>query len=79
MFPSVLPWTPRSEPPQHLQNSPFRRQIRNQREQGRASGIKFEAAPGPVQLKLRMRDACVWLRQFKLRTLATWSPDWQIS
>eukprot|EP00969_Alexandrium_andersonii_P134349 5943466-Alexandrium_andersonii.AAC.1 len=46
-----------SETPRSLQNCPFRRHIRNQREQrrrmhpSRASGINLEAAPGPEQFE----------------------------
>eukprot|EP00969_Alexandrium_andersonii_P151698 6707775-Alexandrium_andersonii.AAC.1 len=51
--------------------SPFRRHIRAPCEQWRrthpsgASGINFEADPGPVQFKLRTPEAIVHVRQFK--------------
>eukprot|EP00969_Alexandrium_andersonii_P345834 15286602-Alexandrium_andersonii.AAC.1 len=50
-------------PSRNLQNKIFRRQIRSQCEQVRrmhpsgASGIIFEAVPGPVQFKVRTPDA----------------------
>eukprot|EP00969_Alexandrium_andersonii_P018778 819960-Alexandrium_andersonii.AAC.1 len=52
-IPPPQSYVPPSEPPPNLQDSPFRRQIRNKREQLRrphpldASGIDFEAVPGP--------------------------------
>eukprot|EP00969_Alexandrium_andersonii_P181679 8028759-Alexandrium_andersonii.AAC.1 len=38
----------------------------------------FEAVRGPVQLKLRIREASLHSRQFKLRALVVWSQRWRI-
>eukprot|EP00969_Alexandrium_andersonii_P336091 14855633-Alexandrium_andersonii.AAC.1 len=57
---------PPSEPPRNLQNSPVRRQIRNQRGKRRRrhpsglSGIMCEAVPVLAQFKLRTPDIFAW-------------------
>eukprot|EP00969_Alexandrium_andersonii_P028070 1225104-Alexandrium_andersonii.AAC.1 len=42
-----------------------------------SQGGKFEVALGPAQFKLRALEAMLYVRQFRLRTLASWSQCWQ--